>query len=157
MGVRADVELHRLVEARKLIEVELAGLAAERATADQIQSMETFLIRMKESTKAEQAEQYLDADVGFHFRVAAAADNYILSQFITLTRNLMHQWISESLSVPGTAEDALAQHRRIFAAIRSHKPALARKAMKSHLTSMADRFLLAEKSKGDLRRRAESA
>jgi DNA-binding FadR family transcriptional regulator len=43
MGVKAGTELHRLVEARKLIEVELAGLAAERASRDQIQSMETCL------------------------------------------------------------------------------------------------------------------
>lgn len=147
LGVKADTELPRLVEARKFIEVELAGLAAERASADQIQAIEACLIRMRESTKPEQSEEYLEADVGFHFAAAAAADNFILSQFMTLICNLMHQWISESLSLPGVAEEALGQHSRIFSAIQSHKPAIARKAMEKHLTVMADRFLLAEKSK----------
>lgn len=149
LGVKADTELGRLIEARKFIEVELAGLAAERATADQIQAIETCLIRMRKSTKPERSEEYLEADVGFHFSVAAAADNFILSQFMTLIRNLMHQWISETLSLPGVAQEALRQHSRIFAAIQSHKPAAARKAMGNHLKVMADRFLLAEESKID--------
>jgi DNA-binding FadR family transcriptional regulator len=155
LGVKADTELRRLVEARELIEVELAGLAAERASADQVQSMEACLIRMRESTKPEQSEEYLEADLDFHFRVAAAADNFILSQFMTLIHNLTRQWMSESLSLPGVAEEALRQHRRIFAAIQSHKSARARKAMERHVMVMADRLVLLEEgsikeSKGDL-------
>jgi Flp pilus assembly protein TadD len=110
---------------------------------------------MRESTKPEQSEEYLEADLDFHFRVAAAADNFILSQFMTLIHNLTRQWMSESLSLPGVAEEALRQHRRIFAAIQSHKSARARKAMERHVMVMADRLVLLEEgsikeSKGDL-------
>ena len=157
MGVNAETGLQRLIEARKLIEVELAGLAGERASADQIQYIEPNLIQMRESAKAGRYEEYLEADMGFHFGIAAAADNFILCQFITLIRNLMLQWISESLSLPGVAEEALRQHSRIFAAIKSHKPAAAREAMERHLLVMGDRFLLAEKRKVDLALEADSA
>jgi DNA-binding FadR family transcriptional regulator len=104
---------------------------------------------MRECTKSEQPEAYVEADVGFHFGASAAADNFILSQFRTLIRNLINQWISESLSLPTVAEESLRQHSRLFAAIQSHKPARARKAMERYLTVMADRLLLAEKSKID--------
>jgi len=157
MGVKAVTGLHRLIEARKLIEVELAGLAAERASADKVQSMEALLIRMQESTKPEQSAEFLEADMDFHFSIAAAADNFILSQFITLIRNLMHEWISESLSLPGVAEEALEHHRRIFAAIRSHKAVMARKAMERHVTVMGDRLLLAEETKLDQTQKKDSA
>lgn len=147
LGVKADTGLRRLIEARKLVEVELAGLAAERANEDQIRAIETCLVRMRTSIEPEQSEEYLDADVGFHFGIAAAADNFILSQFMTLIRNLMQQWISESLSLAGVAIESLRQHRRILAAIRNHKPAAARRAMEKHISAMAERFMAAEKSK----------
>jgi GntR family transcriptional repressor for pyruvate dehydrogenase complex len=147
LGVKADTELRRLIEARKLVEVELAGLAAQRASSDHIRAIESCLARMQGSIDPERAEEYLDADVGFHFGIAAAADNFILSQFMTLIRNLLQQWISESLSLAGVATESLRQHRHILAAIRDHKPVAARKAMEKHIAKMADRFLLAEKSK----------
>jgi GntR family transcriptional repressor for pyruvate dehydrogenase complex len=147
LGVKADTELRRLIEARKLVEVELAGLAAQRGGADHIQAIESCLARMQGSIDPERTEEYLDADMGFHFGIAGAADNFILSQFMTLIRNLLQQWISESLSLAGVATESLRQHRLIFAAIRDHKPGAARKAMERHIAKMADRFLLAEKSK----------
>ncbi len=147
LGVKADTELRRLIEARRLVEVELAGLAAERASAEQIQAIESCIVRMRTSTSPEQSEEYLEADVGFHFGIAAAADNFILSQFMTLIRNLLQQWISESLSLAGVATESLRQHMHILAAIRNRKPGAARKAMEKHIAAMADRFLLAEKSK----------
>jgi GntR family transcriptional repressor for pyruvate dehydrogenase complex len=147
LGVQADTELLRLAEARKLLEVEVAGLAAERASADQIRSLEACLARMRESAKTGQSKAYLEADVEFHFAVSMAAGNFILTQFLTLIRNLVNQWISEALSLPGVAEESLRQHIRIFTAIRNRKPTSARKAMERHLSTMAGRFALAQKPK----------
>jgi GntR family transcriptional repressor for pyruvate dehydrogenase complex len=146
LGLKRDTNLRRLVEARKLIEVELAGLAAERTTPKRLQEMKSIIDLMANRTKPEQQEEYLELDLRLHFCIAGAADNFILTQFLTLLRNLMHEWISESLSLPGTAREALRDHRRIFAAIQRHQPKAARKAMEVHLMAMGKRFLGAEEA-----------
>lgn len=146
LGVKANHELVRLVEARRLIEVELAGLAAGRVTPKQLQEMESIIDLMANRTKPEEQEEYLELDLRLHFSIAGAADNFILTQFLTLIRNLMHEWISKSLSMPGTPKKALRDHRRILAAIQTHQPKAARKAMENHLIAMGKRFLLAEEA-----------
>jgi len=150
LGVNAGIELRRLFEARMLVEVELAGLAAERASAAQIQSMAACIARMRKSTKPGQHKEYIDADVGFHFCIADAADNFILNQFMTLLRNLLQEWILESISKPGVPAEALRQHSRIFEAIQNHNPAAARLEMEKHIEAMAKRRELAEKPKTEL-------
>lgn len=142
MGLQAGIEPRSLVESRKLIEVELAGLAAERAAPDQIQAIQLYLDRMAATMEANQVEDYLQADVDFHFAIASAARNPILSQFLTLIRNLMREWILASLLKPDAASEAYQHHRRILNAIRARRPAAAKKAMADHLSAMGKRLIL---------------
>jgi|SRR5689334_22730422 len=128
-----------LIEARKLMEVELAGLAAERATGEDLKHIGTFLDEMEGSTK--DAAKFLAADVNFHLAVGQAAHNSILMNALHLIRNLLQQWISSSLKVQGVAPRALEQHRKIFVAIAKRNSASAREAMQVHLQDMA-RYLL---------------
>jgi len=71
------------------------------------------------STKRKNPAQFVQADLEFHFVVAKAAGNLLLSGFMTLIRNLMREWISLSLQAPRVAAAALHQHRKIFEAIRN--------------------------------------
>ncbi len=140
MGFDLDIEPKSLVEARKLIEVEIAGLAAERATPDQTDFIESFLHRMEDTMEPPQRQDYLQADVDFHFAIATAAGNPILGQFLTLLRNLMRQWILSSLGQAQAAQEAVAHHRQILDAIRAHKVEAARVAMETHLDAMGKRL-----------------
>ncbi len=144
LGFKLDTQLRRLIEARKLVEVELAGLAAERASEEQIQVIKTSVDQMKKAAQQQEYQRFLELDMGFHFSIAEAADNLILTQFLMLIRNLMQQWISESLVLPGVAAEAFQQHRRIYRAIQRHLPKSAREAMAYHLTMTGRRFLAAE-------------
>lgn len=128
-----------LIEARKLMEVELAGLAAERATGEDLKHIGAFLDEMESSTK--DAAKFLAADVNFHLAVGQAAHNTILMNALHLIRNLLQQWISSSLKVQGVAPRALEQHRKIFVAIAKRNSTAAREAMQVHLQDMA-RYLL---------------
>jgi GntR family transcriptional repressor for pyruvate dehydrogenase complex len=121
MGLGADIDPHSLVEARKLIEVELAGLAAERATSVQIESIVSCLHRTQQTMEPDQAEELLQADVDFHFEVANASSNPILGQFLTLIRKLMREWILVSLSSPDAAIEAFQHHQQIVDAIRERE------------------------------------
>ena len=60
-----------LVEARQKIEVDIAGLAAQRRTDDDLDDLERILARMEqESRDGAQTAAFVDADVEFHLRLA---------------------------------------------------------------------------------------
>jgi GntR family transcriptional repressor for pyruvate dehydrogenase complex len=128
-------EAHELVEARKLIELELARLAATRATADDLKVIGTHLDAMEAA--AEDTKRFQDEDINFHLAIGSAAHNQILLNALHLIRNLMHQWIATAVVREGAVAKALEQHRKIFMAIAKKNPDAARTAMESHLESMA--------------------
>ena len=103
----------------------------------------------------ERGNDYLEADIEFHFAVARAAHNPLLSQYLTLTRNIIHKWFhsQNSFYSPGL-QQGLGEHREIFGAIRGGMPTEARQAMRRHLIAAANRLLTAMKT-GEERRREE--
>ncbi len=131
----SEVHTRELVEARMLIEVELAGLAAERATVASIKRLSDELDRM-EKTK-DDPQQFVEADVSFHLALGDAASNSILMNALNLIRNLLQQWIMSALAIEGVPEKACAQHKRILLAIKNRDSAGARKAMQRHVQEMA--------------------
>jgi GntR family transcriptional repressor for pyruvate dehydrogenase complex len=145
----SDAQARELVEARMLIEVELAGLAAERATPEAVDALEQQLARMAEAL--DDAEKFVQADVDFHLLLGAAASNSILMNALHLIRNLLQQWILTAASSTGTPAKAYAQHRRILRAIKAHDGTAARKAMRKHLRAMAELLPTSQpKTKWDL-------
>jgi GntR family transcriptional repressor for pyruvate dehydrogenase complex len=131
----AQTDSQELVEARKLIEVEMAGLAAERATPDDLTTVTGYLEAMEASVESQKSFQ--ESDVKFHLAIGRAAHNRILLNALQLIRNLMQQWIGSVLSIPGSGAAALEQHKRILAAIQNKDKTGARLAMQEHLEAMA--------------------
>jgi GntR family transcriptional repressor for pyruvate dehydrogenase complex len=152
MGLEADIDIHFLVEARKLIEVEVAGLAAERANPDHIEPIEESLQRMKRAMEAGEVIEFLRADMDFHFGIVNATGNPILGQFLTLIRNMMREWILVLLSKRDVALEAFQQHQHILDAIRKREPSAARKAMDLHLVAMGRHLVLANRFPAKKRR-----
>jgi len=135
-----------LVEARSLIELELAGFAAQRATAEDLKEIGHHMDQMEAHIKDLAAFQ--DADISFHLAVGKAAHNRILHNALQLIRNLMHQWVGATLRREGVAAEALEQHKQIFLAIAKRNPERARSAMRLHLEAMAS-YLLEAPAKGE--------
>jgi GntR family transcriptional repressor for pyruvate dehydrogenase complex len=131
----SEAEAHELVEARRLIEVELAGLAAERATAEDLKEIAATLERMENALV--KAVEFLQADIDFHLSIGKAAHNSILMNALHLIRNLLMQWIGTALEVKGVAQQALDQHRAIFMAVARKDTSGARISMRTHLDAMA--------------------
>lgn len=131
----SETDARELVEARTLIEVELAGLAAQRATREQI-SVIALQLELMEKTK-NNAEDFAKADVNFHLAIAHAASNGILMNALHLIRNLLQEWVLGALAAKGVAEKACTQHRKLLSAIEAHDSAEARNAMQKHLHAMA--------------------
>jgi GntR family transcriptional regulator, transcriptional repressor for pyruvate dehydrogenase complex len=133
-------DARELIEARKLIEVELAGLAAERATPDDLSRIGEKLDQMESALH--DRDRFLEGDIGFHLAIAQAGHNRILFNAILLIRNLMQQWVHSALEQEDAAQKAFDQHKQIFIAIAQRNIPKARSAMEKHLDAMA-RYLAA--------------
>jgi GntR family transcriptional repressor for pyruvate dehydrogenase complex len=126
-----STDLRQLIEARLVLEGEMAQRAAERADEAHIETIAKHLREMAERTR--NPGQYLEADMAFHLAIAEAADNRILLNALLLIRNLMRQWMLATLNEPGIPARALEEHSAIFEAIRAHDGPAARTAMYAHL------------------------
>ena len=67
----SEADARELVEARTLIEVELAGLAAEHANAEHLKELTQYLDRMIKAKN--NPSDFVQADVDFHLAIGRAA------------------------------------------------------------------------------------
>jgi GntR family transcriptional repressor for pyruvate dehydrogenase complex len=120
------------MEARMVVEVELAGLAAERATAEDFAAVESALERLRRAI-AENAETS-EITSELHRVLAAAGHNHFLhkmSQLLDSARTAQFSRIEAAL--PDIKADEFENHRVLYEAICSGDPERARSAMREHL------------------------
>jgi DNA-binding FadR family transcriptional regulator len=130
-----SVSLHELLEARVVLEVPLAGLAARHATEATVRELERAIAEAEGAVAGD--EVFSAADSHFHQTIAAAAGNDLLVAF---TRWILDVLLPHLIAYIGPAldgEDIIAQHRNILRAIRRGQPAAAERAMRDHLGHLA--------------------
>jgi GntR family transcriptional repressor for pyruvate dehydrogenase complex len=122
--------LDQMYEARRMLEVGAAGLAAERASGEQLASMADEITGM--FATLEESKTFLRHDLGFHRAVAAGSGNPIVAAIIgTLTEII---WETGRLNMEGFGlRESAETHRRIYDAIRARSPERARREMTEHL------------------------
>jgi GntR family transcriptional regulator, transcriptional repressor for pyruvate dehydrogenase complex len=122
-----------MFEARLGLEMAIAGLAAERATSDQIATMADEVAEMFASL--EKPEQYLVHDMRFHQIVAAASGNRILTALMNMVATVLFENRSKTVKFALDLKDSAEQHRLIYKAIREHNIEKSREAMRFHLNA----------------------
>ncbi|MFZ5754542.1 MAG: FadR/GntR family transcriptional regulator [Bacillota bacterium] len=132
-----------LLEVRKILEVETAGLAAERGTPEEIEIMGESLKQMK--LDLEQNKLGEEADHKFHFAIAVAAHNSILLRLMNTISDTMKQSLRTSRQrlylTPGTPERLYKEHKGIYDAIAASNPRLARERMYDHLLGVEKQMM----------------
>ncbi len=129
-----------LVEARQLIEVDIAGLAALRRSEDDLADLARILSRMElESGNSAESAAFVDADVEFHLRLAEAAGNSALRDVLTSVQALLRAWIGRVIA-EGYRDISYAEHVPILEAVRSQDERAAELAMDAHMRSAARRL-----------------
>lgn len=123
--------LRELYEMRTLIEGELAALAAERRSDEDLGRMLTALEEMRSGLDSQQL--YIDADVRFHLAIAGATKNRFALHMMQALRELFHRALSSVYLIPGSPETSLEQHQQILDAIAGGRPQEARQRMQDHL------------------------
>ncbi len=134
-----------LFEMRKLIEPQLAYLAAERATPEEIVMLGKAL-ELQEDAYAK-GESGTEVDKTFHYILAKAARNKVLLRIIDNIMDLLAESRDKYLQVEGRPAMSLARHREVLNAIRSGDRDLAAKVMHEHLEDI-ESSLFAD-NKGD--------
>ena len=142
--VRGDRGAHVLaeyLESRRLLEVEAAGLAAERATQEAIQALSDAFDGMRAAaerarTNAAAEPLYQEADIDFHREIIRAAGNRPLARMAEPIHRALSATFA-ALARPQTRfERGLPEHARILEAIRGGDSAGARLAMRQHLLTV---------------------
>lgn len=123
-----------LFEGRRLLEPAIAGLAARRATPDEVQEMERIL--EEQAKEIALGRTGLREDAQFHAAIAVAAHNRAIMRIVHGIMDLLTQSREESLNTPGRPKRSHQDHRRIMEAIRRRDSAAAQQAMLEHLNAV---------------------
>jgi len=133
-----------LLEARKAVETEIAGLAAEKATLEDIKEIEGALDRMENALN--DTPRAMEFDRQFHVAIAKAAHNSILFQMMNylgdgLKKSLWVNIKGKSWALPGHPQKYLEEHTKLLEAIKEGDKKAARRTMYSHLADVEEDLL----------------
>jgi len=120
-----------LFETRRVIEIDLAGMAAERARGDDLAAISEEVMEMFASF--DDVQRFLIHDIRFHRAVAAAARNPLLAAIMEMVADLFYDQRRKTVDRWRGAPEASEQHRRIYQAIRAGDVERARREMGTHL------------------------
>ncbi|MEA2688197.1 MAG: GntR family transcriptional regulator, transcriptional repressor for pyruvate dehydrogenase complex [Candidatus Eremiobacteraeota bacterium] len=123
--------LHDLLEARTIIECEVAALAAERADAEQRDALRDAVETMRASL--DDPERFVSGDSAFHLTLLRAARNRVLERMTQPMHELLRYAQALTDAIPGVLTRALADHEAIAEAVLRRDAAGARDAMRVHL------------------------
>lgn len=133
-----DSTLLKLFEARKIVEVGIVALAAQRISTAEIEDLETCLEKSLKATDDPKA--FLEADLELHKRIMTAAQNPLLSRFMDSISQLGLVSRSRTTEIPGLTKQSAEDHRAIVAALKAHDPEAARQAMLQHLNNVEQKL-----------------
>jgi GntR family transcriptional repressor for pyruvate dehydrogenase complex len=126
---RGSGSLQHLTEVRLPLEVEIAGLAAERATPEQLQELAGT---NEQLASARSLEDCIEADIAFHRALAVATNNPLFVLLLETVAQLLRESRRRTLTQSGT-QLALEEHQRIYETVAQHDSAAARAAMRQHM------------------------
>ena len=133
-----------VMELRLGVEIESAGLAAERASRAQLKAIGTALDDIERA--ATSGRSAVDEDLAFHRAIAEATGNRQFPRFLAFLGSHVIPRQSVRLSVDTPAERRAYleriqhEHARIVTGISDQDPAEARRAMREHLTRSLERY-----------------
>ena len=156
-GARASTELSShfqnigdglllaLAETRRILEPELALLAAERGTDQELDEIEGLVQQMEESSQ--HGSNFADLDVLFHRKIAHAAGNPILFQTMEGVSDLFLESRRAILLDSNALLRALRYHALIAEALKKRNGPQAQLLMQGHMNSMLEEVVASESKK----------
>ena len=132
----------QLIMARRLIEGEVAAMAALHASKEHITSMADALARMKLALT--EGKDPLAGDEQFHRAIAKACNNEVLidtvNRYWQARRSPLYLRLADYFEKPASWRSVLTEHNAVLKAIKNRNPSAAREAMQGHMSKALARF-----------------
>lgn len=124
----------KIIEVRKVIEVETAAIAAEKITDEELESLHELIKALKNSTYENDNSKL---DKKFHYQIAQASGNVIILNILNAISLLIDSFIEgtrKNILVDEKNKEVLVtQHTNIYEALKNHDSQKASEAMRKHL------------------------
>lgn len=130
---RDPAGIEKLLEARIALETTAAGLAAARASEQQLALLEEHQRAHAAADERQDVDGLVSSDDAFHKVVFAAADNDTLSRLYQLLIPELTDFRRKTLALPWAASRSAHGHAAILLGIQRRDSASARAAMGDHL------------------------
>lgn len=125
-----------LLQLRIIIEPEIAALAAQNATAQDVEELEALLAQLRELVRT--GSDFAANDQQFHTKLAECTHNQVMSRLLPVIAEGVHTF-SDTVREPETVY-TIKSHTEVVEAVRGHRPSDAREAMLYHLLYNKRRF-----------------
>jgi len=130
--IKADTQkIFDLIEVRKAIETWAAYHAAQKASREDIEQLDTIIREMKRAFEEGRSWEKQDAD--FHLAIAQATHNTIHMHIMSGIYDLLRESVGRVFRDRAKIKKLLDQHYKIFNAIKNHSPDKARERTLEHL------------------------
>jgi DNA-binding FadR family transcriptional regulator len=134
-----SIELERgFLEARRLVEVAIAKLAAERRTPEDLQLMIADQNIMKKAMAKGDVKGFIDADIAFHKRFLDAAGNPFIAALFDPMSEILHLTRHQLLSQEKVRARAVEKHHSILEAMIAGDPLRVEFAMTDHMEQIEE-------------------
>ncbi len=138
---QTEPNLFHLLDARRFLEIELAGRAAERRRLEDLIPARRAMAAMMDLLDRGDGAIYAEHDVAFHVEIARLAGNTVL---FAIFQALMESLRPHFQDVPLFGEErhvANRSHAAIYAAVAAGDAGKVRAEMTEHLSKSCDRLL----------------
>lgn len=133
-----DENPFEFLEARRIVEGEIAALAAERASPGDVKKVEDTLDSLTQNMN--DVPKAMNLDMQFHLEIAKAAHNGTLLNIVVEFANRLKErmWLNltkeKTWGIPHRAKRLLEEHKELLEAIKTGDNETARRVVHSHFT-----------------------
>jgi GntR family transcriptional repressor for pyruvate dehydrogenase complex len=128
-------DLHRV---RQILEVEIAGLAAQKATPTDLEKMRQAIAEMDATVSPFSQAEFIKADTAFHAALAEATHNSVFPLLMDMLMDLLEEPRFLMSQTPGVPARSQVHHKQIFESVQRGDAATARQAMWQHTQQVAE-------------------
>lgn len=130
---RSPTLFDELLEGRRILEVQLAGLAASKRSTEEAQGLADVLSRMRDHISDPDPAEYNNLDLAFHELIARAAKNRLLLEAMRPITETTRIGRFYTVAVKGGLELSLRGHTELYETINAQDVVGAQEAMLRHV------------------------
>lgn len=122
-----------VLEFRQVMEAKQAGLAARKATAEDVERLEQLIVNMEK--EAGNLEAFAEADLRFHVELAQITHNSLLIACMHMIQEVLGKSMVKLVKVRGF-DSGIRDHKKILEAVRSNDERRAMELMDEHIADI---------------------